>query len=126
MDRRRVERWLTWYEKAWRTEGTAALEELFTPDVVYLTSPWAEPIRGLEELAAFWEAERQGPDEAFTMQAEVIAVEMESAVARVEVEYHDPPRQWRDLWVMLFAPGGRCSRFEEWPFQPGQPDGHGA
>lgn len=126
MDRRRVERWLTAYEKAWRTEDTEMLEELFTPGIVYLTAPWAEPVAGLDALSVFWEEGRRSAAEAFAMNAEVLAVEMETAVAHVDVDYDDPPRQWRNLWVMVFAPGGRCSRFEEWPFRPGQPDGHEA
>ncbi len=123
MDRKRVERWLGGYERAWRSPGTAALAELFTSDVTYSPSPWAEPLLGLEQLAGFWEAERQGPDEPFTMTASVLAVEMETAVVRVDVEYGAGRQSWRDLWVLVFSPGGRCGRFEEWPFAPGQPDG---
>lgn len=124
MDRRRVERWITAYEKAWRSPGTAMLSELFTPDVEYHPSPWADPVVGLEALAQFWESERTGPDEPFSMDADVVAVELETAVIRVEVEYETPPSRWRDLWVAEFALGGRCARFEEWPFAPGQRDGH--
>lgn len=124
MERRWVERWLAAYEKAWRSSGTAMLEELFTPEVFYLPSPWAEPVCGLEALAGFWESERQGPDEPFTMHSQVVAVELETAAVRVDIDYEDPPRSWRDLWVLTFAGGGRCARFEEWPFAPGQPDGH--
>jgi len=40
------------------------------------------------------------------------------------VEYAASGRPWRDLWVLRFAADGRCSSFEEWPFAPGQPDGH--
>ena len=124
MDRRRVERWVASYERAWRAPGTDMLSELFAPEVRYVPSPWAEPITGLDELARFWEAERHGPDEEFSMEAEVLAVEMETAVIRVEVEYASPARRWRDLWVVVFAPSGRCTRFEEWPFSPDQADGH--
>jgi len=119
-----VERWIAGYDKAWRAPGTAMLAELFTPDVVYLVSPWAEPVAGLDALRALWEAERHGPDESFTFDARVLAVEMETAVVRADVEYHDPPRSWRNLWVIVFAPGGRCARFEEWPFGPTTPEGH--
>ena len=124
VERRWVERWIAGYEKAWRAAGTAMLAELFTPEVVYLVSPWAEPVVGLDALRALWEAERDGPDESFTFDAHVLAVDVETAVVRVDVEYHDPPRSWRDLWVVVFAPGGRCARFEEWPFSPTTPDGH--
>lgn len=118
MDRRWVERWVAGYEKAWRSAGTAMLAELFTADVVYLPSPWAEPVSGLDALAAFWESERQGPDEPFALRSLVVAVELDTAVVRVEVDYEVPTRSWRDLWVLTFAAGGRCARFEEWPFSP--------
>lgn len=111
------------YEKAWRTPGTAALGDLFTPDVVYSPSPWAEPVVGLDALARFWEDQRHGPDEDFEMKAEVLAVEMETAVVRVEVDYRSPPRSWRDLWVLAFSTSARCARFEEWPFAAGRSDG---
>jgi hypothetical protein len=121
-----VARWLEGYEEAWRTPGTDRLDDLFTFDVSYSSSPWAEPISGLDELARFWEAERDGPDEAFTMSSEVIAVDAETVVVKVWVEYaNDPDVPWRDLWVLRFASGGRCAVFEEWPFAPDQDDGHG-
>jgi ketosteroid isomerase-like protein len=124
VDRRRVERWVAGYERAWRSPGTAGLVDLFTADVAYVPSPWADPVEGLDALAEFWEAERRGHDEVFTMKAEVLAVEMETAVVRVDVEYEPPRTAWRDLWVLTFTMGERCRRFEEWPFAPGQPDGH--
>jgi hypothetical protein len=88
-------------------------------------SPWAPALQGLDELARFWEAEREGPDEQFTLASEVVTVEGDSAVVRLSVEYlgADTTR-WRDLWVLRFASDGRCVGFEEWPFAPGQRDGH--
>ncbi len=116
MDRRWVERWIAGYDKAWRSPGTATLSELFTPEVVYLPAPWAAPVVGLVPLAEFWESRRHGPGEPFTMHGEVVAVELDTAVVRVEVGYQAPVRSWRNLWVVTFAIGGRCARFEEWPF----------
>lgn len=123
MDRSEVEAWITRYEEAWRSPGTGSLAGLFTADVTYRPSPWAEEIRGFGALATFWEAERDGPDEAFTMVSEPVAVEGGIAVARVAVDYGNG-ENWRDLWVLAFAPDGRCARFEEWPFAPDQDDGH--
>jgi len=122
MSREDVMRWLDGYERAWRTAGTAALEQLFDPEATYQPSPYEEPLRGLGAIAEMWEAEREGPDEAFTMDARLVAVDGDTAVARIEVAYSGPPRlDYRDLWIMRFADDGRCIAFEEWPFWPGQP-----
>jgi hypothetical protein len=125
MDRAAVESWVTAYERAWRTPGTEPLATLFAAEATYLTSPWAEPVAGLAAIARFWEAERDGSDEEFTMASQVLAVDGSTAVVRVQVDYGRPGgRSWRDLWVLGFDGGGRCSSFEEWPFAPAQPDGH--
>ncbi|MFE7800047.1 nuclear transport factor 2 family protein [Nocardia sp. NPDC057440] len=125
MDRTAVEVWIAGYERAWRTPGTQALGELFAADIGYLVSPWSEPVVGVVALEALWEAGRDGPDEAFTMRSEIVAVDGSTAVVRVAVEYaRDQPSRWRDLWVLRFDPDGRCAWFEEWPFAPGQPDWH--
>lgn len=126
MDRNAFARWIDGYERAWRTAGTALLSELFVSDVVYLHSPYAEPVVGLDALARDWEAQREGPDEMFTMVTRVLAVdttaeEGPTAVARALVRYGEPVRQeYQDLWVVTFAPDGRVRRFEEWPFWPNQ------
>lgn len=119
-----VEAWVRDYERLWRTPGTDGLAELFTAHATYRTSPWATPIAGLPALAEFWDAGRDGPDEPFTMASEVIAVDGPTAVVRVSVEYGGSGDRWRDLWVLELDEDGRCTTFEEWPFAPGQSDGH--
>ncbi len=118
--RAEVEDWLARYERAWRTAGTEPLRGLFVEDATYRMSPYEEPFVGLSAIAEMWEAEREGPGEAFTMTSEVLAVEGDTAVARIEVVYHEPPREYRDLWIMRFTPDGRCREYEEWPFWPGK------
>ena len=125
MDRAQVSRWVDAYEQVWRTVGTDRLAEVFTLDVSYRPSPWKEPIRGLEELARFWDRAREGADERFTMARDVVAVDDKTAVVRLAVDYlEEAPGQWRDLWVIEFDDDGRCRSFEEWPFAPDQDDGH--
>ena len=128
MDRAGVERWVAAYERLWRTPGTDRLGELFTQDATYSTAPYEAPYRGLQAIAAFWERSRDGPDEDFTMTAEVVAVDAGTGVMRVEVRYGvDPPQEFRDLWVVRLAGDGRCTHFEEWPFAPpAQPQPHWA
>lgn len=120
--RSEVDAWVAAYERAWRAAGTDSLRELFSDDATYRMSPYAEPARGLEEIAALWESEREGPEEPFKMRHEIVAVEGDTAVVRVEVTYGEPrPGEYRDLWIVRLGPDGRCREFEEWPFWPGQP-----
>jgi hypothetical protein len=124
MDRSAVARWVERYERSWRTPGTGHLDQLFAAGATYRPSPWATPLEGLDEIAGFWESERDGADEEFVMSNDVVAVDRNTAVVRVLVEYESPVRRWRDLWVLQLDEDGRCSSFEEWPFAPDQPDGH--
>ncbi len=114
------EAWIGGYERAWRTAGVDALAGLFSEDATYRMSPYEEPVRGLAAIGALWERERQGPEEAFTISHKVVAIEGETAVVRIEVAYGNGD-EYRDLWVVRFAPDGRCRAFEEWPYWPGQP-----
>jgi ketosteroid isomerase-like protein len=117
--------WLAGYERAWRTSGTDLVAELFAEDATYSTAPYESPHRGLDAIREMWEAERLGPDEEFEMSREVVAVEADTGVARIEVQYGPPKRkEYRDLWVVRLDADGRCSHFEEWPFWP--PDQRGA
>ena len=119
MDRQRVADWIAAYERAWRTPGTEPLGALFTTDATYLQGPYREPVAGLPAIARMWEAERDGPTEVFRMTSEIVAVDGDTAVARLEVWYGDPVTdEYRDLWIMRFAADGRCRAFEEWPFAP--------
>jgi len=121
-DRGKVSEWLTGYEAAWRSAGTGSLADLFTADAGYLQSPYELPVTGLDAIARMWEAEREGPDEAFTLATEILAVDGPVAVVRAEVRYGDPSRQeFRDLWVIRLDDDGRCTWFEEWPYWPERP-----
>ena len=121
MDHSDVLGWVDAYERAWRSPGTGGLGELFTDDASYLQGPYKEPVVGLPAIAAMWEAERDGPDEAFEMSREMVAVDGRTAVVRVEVQYRSPRvEQWRDLWILRFAADRRCAWFEEWPIAPGR------
>ena len=75
LNRAELRDWIAGYERVWRTPGTDALAELFADDASYSTAPYGETHRGLEAIAALWDREREGPDEAFEMTAEVVAVE---------------------------------------------------
>jgi hypothetical protein len=122
MNRELLAQWLDGYERAWRSAGVEPLTALFTPDATYQQGPYDQPVVGLPAIGRMWEDTRDGPDEVFTATTDIVAVDGETAVVRVEVKYGDPVgQQYRDLWIMTFAGDGRCSAYEEWPFWPGQP-----
>lgn len=112
--------WIAAYEWAWRTVGTDSLAEIFSEDASYSMSPYEEPVHGLDAIGGLWERERVGPDEKFELRSEIVAVDGDTAVARIEVNYATGA-EYRDLWIVRFGADGRCREFEEWPFWPGQP-----
>ena len=119
MDRADVMRWVERYERTWRDEDLDAVGDLFTDDAPYRPSPYEDSLVGLDAIRDMWIDE---DGEAFTMTAQPVAVEGDVAVVRVEVRYGDPVRQeYRDLWVLRFAPDGRVEDFEEWAYWPGLP-----
>ena len=119
MDTEDVAHWVAGYERAWRNQGDEALAGLFTADAVYSPGPYEEPVVGLPAIGIMWERHRSGPDEDFTMTSEVVAIDGDTAVERVEVHYGRPTmEEFRNLWVMRFTVDGRCRGFEEWPFAP--------
>jgi ketosteroid isomerase-like protein len=112
-------RWVAGYEAAWRNQDLDAVEELFTEDARYRSSPYEDSRIGHAAIKAFWQDD---DGEVFTMTAAPVAVDDQTAVVRVEVRYGDPVRQeYRDLWVMRFAEDGRVEDFEEWAYWPGKP-----
>jgi len=72
-----------------------------------------------------WEAERFGPDEAFEMMSEIIAVDGDTGVARVTVLYeeaeqkerrlHRQQKEYRDLWVVRLDEAGSASTSRSGP-----------
>jgi hypothetical protein len=118
MDRAELADWLARYESAWRSQGTESLAGLFTEDATYSTAPYATPYRSLEAISGMWEVERS-PGEQFEMSSEIVAVDGDTGVARIDVRYHRPRAQeYRDLWIVRLDEVGRCFQFEEWPFWP--------
>jgi hypothetical protein len=119
MRREQVAAWVGEYERLWRTPGTDGLAEIFRPEATYLQGPFREPVVGLPAIQRMWEDERDSPEEAFDMTSAVLAVEGDTAVVRVHVRYSPPQSQeWLDMWIIQYAPDGRCRAFEEWPFSP--------
>ena len=126
MDRKLLSDWVGEYVRLWRTPGTDGLGALFAEDALYSMGPFERAARGIAEIERLWEEERQGPDEDFELDSEIVAVEGDTGVVRLEVRYGPPREQlYRDLWVVRLDGEGRCTSFEEWPHWPqGTPGMH--
>jgi ketosteroid isomerase-like protein len=112
-------RWVAGYERAWREGDLDAVPRLFTEDAHYRRSPYWKPDVGHAAIQALW---REDEGTTFTVTAEPVAVEEADAVVRLQVRYGDPVTQeYRDLWVLRFAPDGRVETFEEWAYWPDKP-----
>jgi hypothetical protein len=122
MNRVSLAGWVRGYERAWRTPDEvldAALRDLFRDDATYRTAPFEQPFTGLPAITEMWRTGRDGPDEVFSMTFDVVAVDGDVGVVRLEVRYGEPVRQhYRDLWLLRFDAQERCTAFEEWPFWP--------
>lgn len=127
MDRAQLNDWVAEYERLWRTTGTDGLGEIFSESAIYSTAPFQRPHRGLAAIERLWEDERQSADEEFTIEAEIVAVEGDTGVARVDVRYGAPREiSYKDLWIVALDEDGRCTSFEEWPFWPPESAGQTA
>ena len=77
--------------------------------------PTGSSLFGHEAIQAYW---LNDEGLAFTVTAEPVAVEGRDAVVRLEVRYSNPDQEYRDLWILRFAPDGRVEHFEEWAYWP--------
>ncbi len=116
MDRQAFEDWLEWYKRAWEQRDAAAAAALFTEDGSYQESPFREPMRG-PEIADYWRrvAEEQ---RGIVFAYEIIAVEGDVGVNRWQATFDHLPSGVHyvldGIFVVRFAPTGRCSSFQEW------------
>ena len=110
--------WVAEYERAWRDGDVPGVTRLFTDDARYRRSPYEEPLVGHQQIQGFWLTDE---GRRFSVVAEPVAVEGRDAVVRLEVRYvHPVAQEYRDLWVLRFAPDGRVEDFEEWAYWPGR------
>ena len=114
-----VARWIAEYERAWREEDLDAVARLFGDDARYRVSPYEPAAVGHDAIRQLW---RGDAGRTFSMQAVVVAVEDDVAVARVDVVYETPVvQEYKDVWILRFARDGRVTEYEEWAFWPDKP-----
>ncbi len=114
-----IDRWLEAYRRAWQTDLRDDIERLFTDDVRYYTAPYAEPLEGREEVAAYWLGEEESAI-AWTFEAQVLAREGGLNVVRAVTTYPGGTKGagtaevFHNLWLVTLASDGRASEFVEY------------
>lgn len=122
MNKPDLQKWLDAYVEAWRTYDPDKIRALFTEDATYRFNPFEKnPLSGREAIVANW---RQSPDApgSWTAEYRALAVDGDVAIAEGETRYagdaKTAERRYANLWVMRFAPDGRCREFTEWFMEP--------
>jgi uncharacterized protein (TIGR02246 family) len=118
MDRSSVQAWLDRYIEAWRANAREPIEALFTEDVVYRFAPYGDKnlANGIDAVVKGW---LQDPDPPGSWEAsyQPYAVDGDVAVAtgwsRYAATDSEPEKTYHNVYLLRFAPDGRCSAFTE-------------
>lgn len=105
--------WVDRYVGAWLSNDPEEIGDLFTPDAVYRTGPWDDPIAGRRAIVEDWLARRDEPG-TWEFSSEVLAVAGDLAVVTGRTAYTDPPAEYANLWIIRFGDEARCRDFTEW------------
>lgn len=110
----RLDAWMDGYVAAWRSNDAAHISALFTEDAVYDPQTGHEPWRGRDAVVAGWIDVGDEPDTWRFTWAPLVEVG-DLAIITGETRYdEEPPRTYRNLWVIEFGEDDRCRSFTEW------------
>jgi ketosteroid isomerase-like protein len=120
IDTTSIDDWLARYRHAWSTDDPEEIAALFTADILYFTAPYHEPLRGLEEVAAYWLCEKES-DMAWSFDPQVLAREGDLWVVRAVTTYPQGTRDaggvvetFHNIWLITLDEDGRASEFVEY------------
>ena len=127
-----VQRWLDAYVAAWKSYDPQEIADLFTVDAIYHRNPKSSSARGRQAIVEFWLDEKHHDvPGSYEGTYEPVSIEGNLAVAYGKTEFFDAEgaldTEYRNTWLLRFAPDGRCSEFHEsYTWAPGaearQPD----
>jgi hypothetical protein len=118
MDRASVQAWLDRYVDAWQRNEAGPIEALFTDDAVYRFAPFGDQYvaRGSHEIVKGW-LDNPDPTGSWEAHYEPFAIDGNRAVATGTSHYlpthPSGDRTYHNVYLLEFAPDGRCSSFTE-------------
>ena|SRR5687768_13686618 len=119
MNRSDVQAWLDRYVEAWRANEREQIEALFTNDVVYRWRPYRSypAAHGIQAVVDGWLGDTRDEPGTWEARYEAYAVDGDRAVATGFSRYFatatDPEQTYHNVFLMSFAPDGRCSAFTD-------------
>jgi len=122
LDTTAIDRWLSAYLRAWRSDSPDDVAGLFEPDARYFTEPFRDPHVGHEAIIAWWIGHGDSAI-PWTFDYDVLAIEGPLHVVRgvttypkggdgtSEAEVDD------NIWLVTLTSSGRASEFVEYWMQ---------
>jgi ketosteroid isomerase-like protein len=105
--------WVARYVDAWGNNDPDGIGALFSPEAVYRTGPFDEPILGRDAIVEDWLDRRDEPG-TWGFRSDILAVTGDLAVVRGTTTYSNPPAEYANLWLIRFGEATRCRDFTEW------------
>jgi hypothetical protein len=118
-DRATVEHWLDAYVAAWKSYEEAEIADLWTENAVWVY-PFGVRAIGRTAITAEWMAEKHVfADSGYDAAYEPIAIDASVVVTHGRTRFFDVATgamrgEFDNIWVLRFAPDGRCAEFHEW------------
>src|SRR5713226_4137404 len=113
IDSSAVAAWVDAYVRAWNSNEPTEIGGLFSDDAAYFTGPFDAPWTGREAIVREWLGRQDAPGST-TFRYEVLATASDAGIIRGWTRYHEPPREFSNIWLVRFAADGRCREFTEW------------
>jgi ketosteroid isomerase-like protein len=118
-DRATVQRWLDAYVAAWKSYDEKEIADLWTEDAVWVY-PFGIRAMGRDAITAEWMAEKDVfVGRGYDAQYKPIAIDGGVVVTHGRTLFFDGASgatqgEFDNIWVLRFAPDGRCAEFHEW------------
>ena len=109
----RLDAWMDGYVLAWSTNAADHIAALFTPDAVYDPQTADGEWEGTAEIISRWQ-EIDDNEDNWDFEWQPLVESDDVAVITGRTRYFDPPRSYRNLFVIRFASDDRCHDFTEW------------
>lgn len=116
-----MERWVEMYLRAWTTNDESDIGALFTDDAAYFPTPFSDGWHGRDAIIRGWLDRKDDPGD-WSFEYEILCGSDELGVVRGMTRYPGVRRDYSNIWLVRFVPGGRCREFTEWWVEREQPD----